>query len=548
MKICPVCSREYPAERARCSEDGAGLVALVTGAGAPPEDLVGHTVDGRYRIERVIGKGGMGTVYACRHVVVGKAFAMKVLRPGVERSEEVLTRFIREAKTANAIRSRHIAETSDFGQLPSGSFYVVMELLEGEDLTRAMRSGRLGAPALAYIFVQIAETLGLAHAQGIVHRDLKPDNVFLVSEAGDPLFVKLLDFGIAKVLHAGGDLHLTETGVILGTPYYMSPEQARAEHVDHRTDIYSLGVMMYRAFTGRLPFAGDSAMGVLTQHLHQAPELPSRISGVPAPLERVILRCMEKQPFARFQSMHEVAAALRMLDLSPGARVPNEDPTVQEGRGAITATDGGRLAGAGGAPDAGASGRFGPLSAPPLSAPFAAAAPSATGADGTGAGRAPIGGELQTSRGLVTSSTGRVAPVAPSRGPMFVAIAAVTMIAVGSTLALGLFGRRAAPAAAASTAASAAIAVAAPPEATAVAAAPPSAAPEPSVAASGAPPGAASVAPDGGSPAPPPAPTAVATTAPPVPAPHAPRGAAPRPPTAPPATAKRPPEIRSPFD
>lgn len=314
MKACPVCSREYPLEQGQCPDDGAALVALVSGARQRVEDLVGQVIDGRYRVERLIGKGGMGRVYAVRHVVVGKVAAMKVLRAGVEEGDGVLQRFVREAQAANAVRSRHIVEMSDFGQLPSGSFYMVMEHLEGESFGRLLSRGALDRRQLVHVFTQIARALEQAHRAGVVHRDLKPDNVFLVEEHGDPLFVKLLDFGIAKVIHADTS-HLTETGVILGTPYYMSPEQARAEAVDHRTDIYALGVMMYRAFTGKLPFVADSAIGVLTAHLTETPELPSKVSDVDVPTERIILRCLEKKKEARFQSMAEVAAALSVFSI-----------------------------------------------------------------------------------------------------------------------------------------------------------------------------------------------------------------------------------------
>src|SRR5690606_8286294 len=157
-----------------------------------------------------------------------------------------------------------------------------------------------------------AETLEKAHAAGIVHRDLKPDNVMLIEDEGDPHFVKLVDFGIAKALQdKTGDL--TETGVILGTPFYMSPEQARGESLDGRSDIYSLGVMMYRAFTGKLPFVADTAMGVLTRHLTEAPEPPSRIREIEPGLEAIILRCLEKRAGDRFQRMAEVAQAIRSL-------------------------------------------------------------------------------------------------------------------------------------------------------------------------------------------------------------------------------------------
>ncbi len=282
-----------------------------------PETLIGQVVDGRYRIERLIGRGGMGFVFACRHVVVGKPAAMKVLRLGPNQSDGVLQRFVREAQTANAIRSRHIVEMSDFGQMEDGYFYVVMELLEGMSLTQAMREGRLSKTDYLRVFIQIADALHLVHAQGIVHRDLKPDNVFLVPESGDPLFVKLLDFGIAKVVHAQ-NAGLTETGVVLGTPYYMSPEQARGDRVDHRADIYSFGVMMYRAFTGKLPFVAESMVGVLTRHVMEPPEPPSHFADVDAFTEQVILRCLAKSPNARFQSMAEVAAELRAIAMQYG--------------------------------------------------------------------------------------------------------------------------------------------------------------------------------------------------------------------------------------
>ena len=335
VKVCPVCSREFAPALTHCPQDGVGLVALNTGAGSRPEELVGQIVEGRYRVERIVGKGGMGTVYAVRHIVVGKVAAMKVLKTGVERADGVLQRFVREAQTANLVKSRHIVEITDFGQLTNGLFYVVMELLEGEDLTRAMKPGKLGRADLVHIFVQVAEALALAHEKGIVHRDLKPDNVFLVNEGGDPRFVKLLDFGIAKVM-AGDNATagLTETGVILGTPYYMSPEQARAEVVDHRSDIYALGVMMYRAFTGRLPFVADSTMGVLTRHLTETPELPSRLNNVDPATERMIMRCMEKRREARYQSMTEVADALRSLPLTaPAPHGPMREEATVDARG-----------------------------------------------------------------------------------------------------------------------------------------------------------------------------------------------------------------------
>ena len=313
VKVCPACSREYDDAQATCQHDGAVLVHLDGGGSSRVADLVGQVVDGRYHIEHIVGRGGMGTVYACRHIVVGKTFAIKVLRSGIERSEEVLQRFTREAQAANAIRSRHICQMSDFGQLDNGAFYVVMELLDGESLTRALRHKRLTRRDIKHVFIQIAETLQKAHDAHIIHRDLKPDNVVLIEEEGDPFFVKLVDFGIAKIIESKAH-DLTETGVILGTPYYMSPEQARGDDLDHRSDIYALGVMIYRAFTGKLPFMANTTMGVLTRHLTEQPELPSNIASIDAKTERLIMRCLEKRPIDRFQSMAALADALRSLD------------------------------------------------------------------------------------------------------------------------------------------------------------------------------------------------------------------------------------------
>jgi len=313
VRICPACSREYPDERTHCQDDGIKLVVLDKAAAMRAEQLINQLVDGRYRVESVVGHGGMGTIYRCRHVVVGKQFAMKVLRPPRSgHNEGVLARFSRESQTANALRSRHIIDTTDFGQLPDGPFYVVMELLEGVDLARAMREQRLTPAAMLHVFIQIADTLEQVHAHGIVHRDLKPDNVFLVTENGDPLFVKLLDFGIAKVLH-GDSSELTEEGMILGTPHYMAPEQARSQGVDHRADIYSLGIMMYRAFTGRLPFTAESTIGVITRHATDMPEPPSQFAQLDPMLDALILRCMAKRPEDRPQRMAEVSRDLRAI-------------------------------------------------------------------------------------------------------------------------------------------------------------------------------------------------------------------------------------------
>ncbi|MBI4952084.1 MAG: serine/threonine protein kinase [Myxococcales bacterium] len=479
MKICPACSRELEGAVTPCPDDGAALVHLDTATSERAQNLLGQVIDGRYRLERVVGRGGMGTVYACRHVVVGKTFAMKVLRPGVERSEEVLQRFIREAQAANAIESRHICAMTDFGQLPSGAFYVVMELLDGMSLTRALREQRIGRRDLVRVFVQVADTLDKAHRAGIVHRDLKPDNVVLVADEDEPFFVKLVDFGIAKMMQARAS-SLTETGVVLGTPYYMSPEQARGDALDHRSDIYSLGIVMYRAFTGRLPFVADSAMGVLTRHITEEPALPSRLCDVEPVTERVILRCMQKRPEARYQSMAEVAAALRTVPayLEPRPRpaaelepapaslptyIPSEGPSRRAQRAAAPAVPAAAVAGLAAHPSA------------PVHGSSGAGAPSWSGTPGASAGAAfpqpawasaaaspalvprELLGEAGTHRGLVRrvearpQHTGKVA---------LVGVSAATLVALGGLVAFALL-KRPGVEAAGSTAASGASSVAA---------------------------------------------------------------------------------------
>jgi len=306
--VCPVCGRPGAVAEVRCPHDGASLVVLEGSLEARETDLLGQVVDGRYRVESVIGRGGMGVVFAARHIVVGRRVALKVLKPSLEHSEDTLARFVREAQAANAVRSPYILRADDFGQLGSGAFYVVMDLLEGSPLGDALRERRLHQDSLLDVFTQVAEGLGAAHAAGIVHRDLKPDNVFLVESAAGPQ-VRILDFGVAKLMHQGTQ-GLTETGVILGTPHYMSPEQARGYAIDHRSDIYALGVVMFQAFTGRLPFISDSAVGVLTAHAVEEPPRPS-LSGVDVALEAIILRCMQKRPDDRFATMFEVSAALQ---------------------------------------------------------------------------------------------------------------------------------------------------------------------------------------------------------------------------------------------
>lgn len=282
----------------------------------PPDPLIGRTLDGRYRIEAVLGEGGMGLVYRARHAVLNKPLAIKVLRPEVSRDTEVMTRFQQEAQSASGIGNQHIIDISDFGRLPDGSTYFVMEFLDGKSLTSVIEEQRPISPArVVHIAKQLCEALGAAHDQSIVHRDLKPDNIYLIKRGQDRDFVKVLDFGIAKV--GGASSKLTKAGQVFGTPHYMSPEQCAGTNVDQRTDIYAIGVILYEMASGRVPFDADNLMGILTKHMYEAPIPPRELSSpvdVPPELEAVIMKCLAKSADVRYQSMSDMRTDIERIE------------------------------------------------------------------------------------------------------------------------------------------------------------------------------------------------------------------------------------------
>jgi serine/threonine-protein kinase len=275
--------------------------------------------------------------------VLGKAFALKVLRADLSRESELGLRFLREAQAAASVAHPGIIQITDFGSLPTGQSYFVMELLTGVPLSRIIRrGGPLPAARAVRLLRQIVDALAAAHRAGVIHRDLKPDNVFVGTTADGVEVAKVLDFGLARV---AGQSRLTKEGLVFGTPHYMSPEQASGGAADHRTDIYALGVVMYEMFTGRVPFEADTFMGVLTKHLYVDPTPPSVVLGGThelGALEQVTLRCLEKKPERRFPTVDAVAeelerittwspdGALRVAPVEPGDRRAQQDGLADE--------------------------------------------------------------------------------------------------------------------------------------------------------------------------------------------------------------------------
>jgi len=315
MKACPECGKRFLGEDKFCPNDGATLVSLDEKEAGDP--LVGTTVDGRYQIEEKLGEGGMGMVYLAKHAVIGNKCALKVLKGELASDGEVGERFIQEARAAAAIGNEHIIQITDFGQLPDDSAYFVMEFLDGSALHDIIEDeGQVDPDRVLDIVIQCCEALAAAHNSNIVHRDLKPDNIFLVAKGARFDFVKILDFGIAKVASSETGRQLTKTGMIFGTPQYMSPEQAAGTGVDARTDIYSLGIIMYEMLCGHVPFEADTFMGVLTKHLYEEPIPPRRLVPpveIPQHVEAVLLKAIAKKPEKRYQSMGEFAEDLRAI-------------------------------------------------------------------------------------------------------------------------------------------------------------------------------------------------------------------------------------------
>jgi serine/threonine-protein kinase len=271
---------------------------------------------GKYRIEEVLGRGGMGVVVRARHLTLDEVVAIKLLGDDMALTPETFARFEREARAAAKLKSEHVVRVTDVGRLDDGMPYMVMELLEGRDLAQAVANdGPVAYPIAANLVIQLCEVLGEAHTLGIVHRDMKPSNVFLTTRDSELPFVKVLDFGIAKAPEAGGGL--TRTSSVLGTPDYMSPEQLRSSRsVDRRTDVWALGVLLYEVIEGRRPFTGETVFELCFKISDNPPPPMVR---APAEIEAIISRCLSKSPDDRYPGTIELATALAPYAADPEA-------------------------------------------------------------------------------------------------------------------------------------------------------------------------------------------------------------------------------------
>jgi len=317
VKICPVCSTEYADDVKFCPNDGQTLRSAT-----PASDLVGQVVADRYHVVKKLGEGGMGQVYLAEHVKMGRRSAIKVMNPSMVHDPDAVARFNREASNASRITHPNVCAIYDFGETPDGLIYLAMEFIEGEPLTDLLeREGALPVPRATAIFLQTADALQAAHDLGIVHRDLKPDNIMLTSRKGGGETVKVVDFGIAKAV--GGDeacQKVTKTGLVVGTPEFMSPEQLSGDTLDGRSDLYSLALVFYRMLIGKLPFEATSVQETMIKRLTDEPTTLAEARpdlSFPAGLQPVLDTALARTPMERYQSVAKFAADVAAVTGQP---------------------------------------------------------------------------------------------------------------------------------------------------------------------------------------------------------------------------------------
>lgn len=301
---CASCGEKSPPESKFCGKCGKSLGSLLP----KPGDIIAE----RYRVVAPIGRGAMGTVYRAEHTQIGKVVAIKLLHRELQEEPENVARFHREAESASRLNHPNTVHVFDFGRTKSGSLYIVMEYVDGDDLSKILeKDGAMPFGRVAYLCAQVAGSVSDAHDAGIVHRDLKPENI-VIAEGRDGETAKVLDFGLAKLFEGNMGTQVTSSGTIVGTPFYMSPEQIQGQELDGRSDIYAMGAIMYECVVGHPPFEAHNPVGVLSKHLSEEPSAPSGRSplSVPAEADAMILRCLQKDPNLRYQTAEELRADL----------------------------------------------------------------------------------------------------------------------------------------------------------------------------------------------------------------------------------------------
>lgn len=313
MKICLACNRQFQGQSiSACPDDGISLIALKT-----EDEFLGRTLANSYHVTERIGQGGMGVVYKANHQMLDRIVAIKMLQTELVADEMSVRRFNQEAKAASCLNHPHIITLFDFGVLPAGQPYLVMEYLPGNALIDEIKQrGPMDPLRVTKIFSEVADGLYHAHTQGIVHRDLKPSNIILIERDGDKDFVKIVDFGLAKLMPWSGkeSQHLTKTGEVFGSPIYMSPEQCMGKALGPTSDIYSLGITLFEALVGKPPFRGSNSIQTASKHMSENPPRFAEMNpsvALSENLERVVAKTLQKQPEDRFQNMAEFKDALQ---------------------------------------------------------------------------------------------------------------------------------------------------------------------------------------------------------------------------------------------
>ena len=305
MKFCPVCKKDMKDQLLYCPFDGQLLMTKTE-----RDEFIGLIIENKYQIEEKIGEGGMGKVYRATHIQIGHTVAVKILHSQLASDQVAIERFRREARAAAYIQHPNAVAVTDFGVMQdTGMAYLVMEFLTGIELRQMIKERKqLGYEETFIIVHQTCSALQAAHVKGIIHRDLKPDNIWLLKSEDDIPRVKVLDFGIAKLKTDTESNQLTQQGMIVGTPYYMSPEQCRSEELDARSDIYSLGIILYEMLTGQVPFLAATPVGVVLKHANEAPRpLRELRDSIPEPLEAVVLRALNKERKDRQETASQLA-------------------------------------------------------------------------------------------------------------------------------------------------------------------------------------------------------------------------------------------------